>query len=239
MPTLSMEDLPAMLGAVLALGAAAVACLAVVRLGLRRLAYRDFAYQPVERDDLPAAARRHFEALTPRMLAAGLRLLGDFEVRQGHTEFAVRFFLSPDGCVFGTIELWRLAFWRRKAAFGFISVLSDGTFVESSSEEVPPLPEGLARYLHFAGLRGAAPGELYAFHRREAEEMAASRCAEIRIFEAEDFAAVGNYGHRLVHWALSAQGYRVEPPPIEDERAWEIAGVSDEVDERSADRLPV
>lgn len=185
-------------------------------LGKPRIKFHDREFLPMEFEELPGAAQRHFAALTPQMLAAGFCQIGDYLLSRKPFLSHIRYFISPDGRTFGTISYWKIGLIHRKATFGFVSVLADGTYVESSPEKAPEVRGPSARLLHFEGLPGASVDELYRFHQERTGALAAEYGTEPRVFHSEQFRDVGNYGHRLGYWSLHMRGYPVEPPPQED-----------------------
>jgi hypothetical protein len=161
-------------------------------------------------NDLPGGTRRYFDDLTPEMTWLGFRQLADRRVKRG---LVVRHFLSADGRTVGELfEFNPLPFYRIRT-FAFISVLADGTYVETCPLKAPQVDRRAAERFRLVGIQRATPEQALARHRQAVDELVACHGAAVVALEPDEVRKVGNYGHQLVAWDMRLKAGRDSDPP--------------------------
>jgi len=178
----------------------------------RQFDYDDLECAHVDVLDLPKATRQHFDTLTDRMTALGFRRIGDHRVRSQPLTY-VRRFISDDRRTFGElVDARMLPLWHLRT-YDFISVLGDGTYLETGRVRQPQQDRRVLERFHLVGLPGASLEELHRQHLEEVERLARSRGSRPREFQPEEIRQVANYGHQLVAWDRRFQAGRQTDPP--------------------------
>src|SRR5262249_27673842 len=93
---------------------------------------REYEFIPVNVESLTDATQQQFERHTPAMLELCFVPLGDFRMKPQPVEVHNRFFLSPEGDILGDISAVL-----EKGGVSFISVLADGTCINTTSSKNP------------------------------------------------------------------------------------------------------
>ena len=178
-----------------------------VRIVLRdfQSRYHDYVFKPLVK--LAWGTRRHFDKHTGPIEGLGFRRIGDYSLLPWPLCFVVRFFVAPDGRAFANISEFG-----EVQMFCFVSVLSDGTYVESAAYEIDKLPDRSTGMIWNAQPK-ATPEQLYASHVRVLADLERNEGLTPLVFEADDFAQVAQYGHRLANWWFYDRGLRKQPPP--------------------------
>lgn len=178
-----------------------------IKVVLRRIQsrYYDYIFEPLRK--LSRATRRHFEKHTGTLEDLGFRRIGDYSLLPMPLSLLVRYFVGPDGRTFAEISEFGEA-----QIFSVVSVLSDGTYVESAACELENLPDRSTGMI-WNSQPNATPEQLYDSHRLLLAELERNEGLTPLVFQAEDFAQVAQYGHRLAHWWFYDRALRNEPPP--------------------------
>lgn len=164
-------------------------------------------FEPIEGPDLPPKQREFFNAHTPDFLARRYTHLGDFVLRRDREPSCVRLFLSPDRTVLG-----ELSCFVGEKVIGGMSVLLDGTYIETSSHkataEMPPLHHGL-QLISFPTKNVL---DLLDHHAACVADIAVQTNSQPAALEPGDYQAVMNHGRQRSLRSLHQQGYLDELP---------------------------
>ena len=151
-------------------------------------------------------AREFFNSHTPAFLARRFAPLGDFVIRRDREPSCVRLFLSPDRTMIG-----ELSCFLGQRVIGAMSVLYDGTYIETSTSRVespPPKQHGLRFFSH----RTNHALDLLDHHAACMAGVTAETFSQPTVLEPSDFQAVMNYGRQLSLRSLHQQGVLGELP---------------------------
>lgn len=185
-----------------ALVAAGAAVWAIQYFSAKR--FREYEIVPVDR--LPRKLQKYARQHQGWLEQLHFQLVGDFQLQAPPDAQHSRVFISPGGrcfaylCQAGSLQV-----------YGFMSVCTDGTYLESSMLKLSKLPEQGAP-LKFFTLPKASIVELFAFHREKSEAFASQHGTGLLVLKAEQYAEVSNYGHRLSGWDRYQQGLTWSPP---------------------------
>jgi hypothetical protein len=162
-------------------------------------------FQPIPLAELPPVQRIFFEAHTPSFLGRQFTPLGDFVLRRDREPSCVRLFLSPDRTVLG-----ELSCFLGDHVIGAITVLHDGTYLETSTVRVesPPKEHGLRFFSHPT----ASAFDLLDYHAGCVALAVLETCAQPAVQEPDEFQAVMNHGRQLSLRSLHQQGVLAELP---------------------------
>jgi hypothetical protein len=163
-------------------------------------------FEPIAAANLPPDQREFMEAHTPDFVARQFTLLGDFVLRRDREPSCVRPFLSPDRTVLG-----ELSCFLGDHVVGAISVLFDGTYLETSTvrlDQPPPKEHGLRFFSH--PTKSAL--DLLDHHAACVAQTVFETCALPAVLEPSEFQAVMNYGRQLSLRSLHQQGVLHELP---------------------------
>jgi hypothetical protein len=159
-------------------------------------------FEPIEGPDLPLKQREFFNAHTPDFLARRYTHLGDFVLRRDREPSCVRLFLSPDRTVLG-----ELSCFVGEKVIGGMSVLLDGTYIETSSykasADLPPLHHGL----QLISFPTKSVLDLLDHHTACVGVLAAQAGSHPAVLEPGDYQAVMNHGRQRSLRSLHEQGY--------------------------------
>lgn len=170
---------------------------------------REYEFISVNAESLAEATQQQFERHTPAMLQLGLVPLGDFRMKPPPVEVHNRFFLSPEGDILGDISALL-----EKGGVSFISVLADGTCINTtSSKNLRPdrlLEAADQLVLTYADNNSAI--ELYRRHQAVLNETAQSRGAAPLRFSAGQLRALMVYDQRLFNrWRYRHGDFATQP----------------------------
>ena len=174
--------------------------------GLKRR-HRDYVFRPLSESELSGAVRRHFEKHGAVLEKLGFTRIGDFSELPWPQRSHTRYFLGPDRRVFAGVS--RSDTGRR--SYYFVSLLSDGTCVESSTFMVSEYPARASRMI-WNCVPGSPLDQLYQNHLEKLDACERDERLVAAILRPEDVFDVAQYGHRLASWYLYQQGRCTEPP---------------------------
>jgi hypothetical protein len=177
-------------------------------------------FEPIAGPDLPPWQREFFNAHTTAFLARHYTPLGDFVLRRDREPSCVRLFLSPDRAVIG-----ELSCFLGERVIGAMSVLFDGTYIETSTSPVhspPPKGHGLRFFSH----RTRNALDLLDHHAACMAGVTAENLSQPTVLLPSDFQAVMNYGRQLSLRSLHQQGVLEELPEFLLRKDASAAGVS-------------
>ena len=163
-------------------------------------------FEPIAGRDLPPWQREFFDANTPSFLARRYEPLGDFVLRRDREASCVRLFLSPDRTTIG-----ELSCFLGERIIGAMSVLPDGTYIETSTTHLaspPPKHHGLRFFSH----RTTNALDLLDHHAACMAGVTAETFSQPTVLLPTDFQGVMNYGRQLSLRSLHQQGVLEELP---------------------------
>jgi len=171
---------------------------------------REYEFIPVEFQSLAEPVRQQLERHTPPMLQLGLKQLDDYRMKPPPVEVHDRFFLSPEGDILGDISALV-----GKGGVTFISVLTDGTCVNTtSSKNYRPdrlLEETDQLVLTYAGCDDVV--ELYRQHVTILNEAAKRQNTPVVRFSPNQLRALMVYDQRLFNrWRHRHGDFATAPP---------------------------
>lgn len=194
------------------MGWPALAAAGAALWGLHYFSAKQFhEYEIVPVDHAPRTLQRFARRHQGWLEQLHFQLIGDFQLQPPPDARYSRAFISPGGrcfaylCQAGSLQV-----------YGFISVCADGTYLESSMLKLSKVPEEGAP-LKFFMLPKASIVELFAFHRQQAEEFALQHETSLLVLQAERYAEVSTYGHRLSGWDRYQQGMTWSPPQAREQ----------------------
>jgi hypothetical protein len=187
---------------VLTFGVAANAIRILVAKG-----FREFDIKSVAVSSLSSKFRRYLKKHSPWFEELGFSHLGDFQLLPEPESLQARVFLSEGGRCFG-----ELCDRSGLHMYTFVSVFSDGTYLESAPIKPPKRQPLDSVPLRFSYLPGASVVELYEHHREQARQFEEASGAYILRFAPEQWPDVANYGHRLSGWDQHEQGFKWSAP---------------------------
>jgi hypothetical protein len=166
--------------------------LAVLRWALKTV--REYEFVKVNSLYLAEPIRRLFERQTPAFFQLGFSLLGDFRMKPEPVEVHDRIFQSADGETLGTI-----CAVVHSGGTSFISVLSDGTSVHTTSVR-NPRPERVLEPSDQLAIRyspDTSIEDMYRHHRGAIEERSIATGSHVLRFAPERFREVMIYDQRI------------------------------------------
>jgi len=174
--------------------------LAVARArGLAQLRYclrtvREYEFAPVDASQLAEPIRRMFDQHTPALVQLGFQPIGDFRMKSKPVEVHDRLFLSRDGNT-----LTAICAVLKGGGVAFMSVLSDGTAVHTSSSKNPRPQRTLEPddQLCMTYLPEIPLADVYAGHVQALASEGAARGATPLAQTAETFREVLVYDQRI------------------------------------------
>jgi hypothetical protein len=166
----------------------------------------EWLFEPIEGADIPPKQREFFNSHTPAFLARHYTHLGDIVLRRDREPSCNRLFLSPDRTVLGSVS----SYLGTHVITG-MSVLMDGTYLETSSLYIPS-PPPKEHGLRFFSCRTNSPLELLDHHAMCMAKVTAETGSSPTVLEPGDFKAVMNYGRQLSLNSLKKQGVLGELP---------------------------
>jgi hypothetical protein len=172
--------------------------------------YRELQFESARFSELDGWIQDQFEAVSGDFLALGFHPLGDFQSKFEPLPVYNRYFADPDRVVFG--DLTALV---ETCSPGFISVLEDGTYVETSGTEPLECESELCEEdmicLMAAGKRPVA--ELLEIHRDAVNREASRRGTRVLTFHPNQFREVFVFGQRRFWTWRGRCGDRTGPIP--------------------------
>ena len=137
----------------------------------------------------------------------------------------IRYFIGGDGRTFAEVVDARPSWLRRVRALDFVSVLTDGTYLETANTTlptVPPHPDS-PDLLRLLSVPGASVRDLHKRHLEFVEQNSALGENPPLEFEPDEYLSVGNYMHQLFSWKRRlGNGIQSEPPTLAKvETAWQ------------------
>ncbi len=172
--------------------------------------FEDWVYVDTRDEDLPRKTLAYFEKIEHELAPLGFERVATCMQRPKPKLTYVRHMIHSDRRVLATIDDLHYPMWLTQA-YGFVSVLANGLYIESSSLDMPH-PEPGHDKLRFVIKPGVSAKELLELHLaavRDAEEEQGSPAI---VFEPEQFRDVSTYGHRLAAWDMYHRGLKHEKP---------------------------
>lgn len=155
--------------------------------------YREADFQPIDLSDLDADLAQSVDQATKALQDFGFESIGDFQTKSDPIPVYNRYLSGFGGAVFGDVTILF-----DECAPGLMSVLEDGTYVETSATEEYSIPGEIEPddYLaiQMAGPRSLA--DLIEVHLSAVEQEAKKRGTRVLAFEREQFREVSVYGQR-------------------------------------------
>jgi hypothetical protein len=157
-------------------------------------------FEPIAEADLPPRQRKHFERHTPGFVARGFTPVGDYVLRRDGEPSCTRLLLSRDRTAIGGITCYL-----GKCTFDCMSVLLDGTYLETANLNCPSLPPK-EHGLQFFSFPTSDEMALIDAHAQNVERLAAEQGSSVVALEPSEVQAVVNYGRQLSLRSLHQQG---------------------------------
>jgi hypothetical protein len=178
--------------------------------------HREYEFLPVQVEALPAQALAQFERHSQFFLELRYEHLGDYRLHPEPLAIHDRLFLSAEGDILAAVTSSA-----RVRAVQFVSVLEDGTCVETSSfpQAYDRLAVEPADRLCMVHLPNAAVEELHHRHLGVLREIAARQQTGVMQFWSDQFRQVAIYHHRLLAQWWFRNGWLEEAPPQGDFRS--------------------
>lgn len=179
---------------------------------LRRInrTVREYEFVRVNVLHLEEWIRQHFETLTGPLIRLGFDLIGDFRMKPEPVEVHDRVFISAAGDVIADI-----CALLGEGNVSFISVLEDGTCVQTTSVDNPHPDRTIepADQLHLTYLPDVPMDEAHRRHLDTLGELAARNGTGVLRFSRDQFRAVFVYDQRMFNrWRYRHGGFDREPP---------------------------
>jgi hypothetical protein len=174
--------------------------------------YREAQFHPVALDDLPDDTFRRFQRQSCEFVALGMEQLGDYFNKPEPVPVWNRYFRGFEGAVFGDLtDLFD------ECPAGFLSVLADGTYVETAGcadLHLPDAPQPDDGLRIGGGLVGVAA--LCQMHLDAVRDEAERRGTDILAFDDDQLAEVAIYGQRKFYGWRRRAGENVGhvPEPV-------------------------
>ncbi|MDA1180706.1 MAG: hypothetical protein O2931_18165 [Planctomycetota bacterium] len=155
--------------------------------------YREPCFRPTNEGDLDSEVGELLDLTTERLLELGFRKLGDYQTKSDPVAVYNRYLSGFGGTIFGDITLVIDEF-----GIGFMSVLEDGTYVESAATD-PYAMSGEVTPSDFLSVNLAGrvtPADLLEVHLLALERECKSRHTRVLLFGDGQLADVSVYGQR-------------------------------------------
>jgi hypothetical protein len=170
--------------------------------------YRDYLFEPVAPDELPAEVAVFFEKHTDPLQGLQFRLIDDYWQWREPIPYIERTFISPDGRSFAAVSVIE-----EIRCVTFFSVLDDQSYLETSlalyqDSDMSTSGDPSGRLKVEPHTTGTIE-DLFRRHEQRLDEAT----GEAFSYQPEDVRAVAIYGSRLLGQGLYAEGQRDEPPP--------------------------
>ena len=166
--------------------------------------------RPIDDAQLPPAVVDWFEQKTPDVESLGFRRIGDFRLKKYREHFA-RFFISPDGDVFGEISCVKILPWKTIKCFSCFSTTDDLTYLETGTLNsgfvpVPKSNESDDGRFILQNVPKASVSETFDAHMVRLEQLAETRETRPICFVEDDLDKVIIHGQKLLHERMVDRG---------------------------------
>ncbi len=175
--------------------------------------FRAYEFVKVNYLRLDESIREQFELHTGPLLKMGFDLIGDYRLKPEPIEVHDRFFLSPDGETLAAI-----CALLETGSVCFISVLEDGTCVDTCSAENPdpertfePADQTCLSYVVEEPIK-----VVYAHHVKTLKEVCAKHGTSVMRFQSNQFKEIVTYDQRIQCRVHYRRGDLDNEPPAPD-----------------------
>lgn len=172
--------------------------------------HRDNVYEAIHPVNLPSIARRHFEALTPQMLALGFRELGTYILKPEPVRSFGSCFHSPDGRTVGA-----LGQTCDSTYFSFTTLFANGMALETGSIEATPALARIndSKWFRVVFCPETSVSDAYDRHQQELAAIESSLDTTALALRPQQFREVLTYEGRLLSQVHYEMGEKDDPPP--------------------------
>jgi hypothetical protein len=174
--------------------------LQIIKVGKR---YREPSFRMVDASDLDRDIADQLDEATAAYLELGFRWLGDFQTKSDPVPVYNRYLIGYGGAVIGDITVIF-----GECGSGFMSVLEDGTYVETATTEPCNMPGELTPSdflcVNMAGIVPLA--DAFGVHRAALERECESRRTRLLEFRDDQLREVAVYGQRRFWTWRKCQG---------------------------------
>lgn len=162
---------------------------------------------PIDAEELPPASRAYLDAAEEEFEVLGFEKLGDYRQKEGERQYA-RYFVGADGKFVGEAVCCET---QNMKTCSMVSLLADGTYIESAGLEVGEVPHAPEK-LVMRGGAGKTVAELLESHGATVQAECAARDTEPLRIPVDQLELVAHYGLWMSHESLVAQRFITENP---------------------------